>query len=149
MAATDFVDGRISLQIADFSFFNYTGVAIPAGTVVKVDTAHVLGASQYGVAVTPTTATTDTPLGITVQAFAAAAGSQGNVQTVDGTACWGIADASGAITAGTQVMPSGSTNGAVKAYAVTGNGLVGVALSTTASTGDPVLIMLQKRGPAT
>ncbi len=148
MAATDFVDGRLNLQIADFSCFNYTGSAIAAGVVVKVDSSHVLGASQYGVAITPTTGTTDTPFGITVQAFAAAAGSQGNVQTIDGTAAWATTDASGAITAGTQVMPS-ATAGTVKAYAATGNGLVGVALSTTASTGDPILIMLQKRGPAT
>lgn len=148
MAATDFVDGRINLQIADFSFFNYTGTAIAAGVVVKVDTAHVLGASQYGVAITPTTGITDTPLGITVQAFAAAAGSQGNVQTVDGTACWTTVDASGAITANTQVMPS-ATAGTVKAYASgAGNSCLGVAMSTTASTGDPILIMLQKRGPA-
>ena len=146
MAATDFVNARMNLQLPDFPFFNFTGSTIPVGTTVKVDTGHVLGATQYGVAITPTAATTDTPLGVTVNAIPN--GGQGSVQTIDGTAVWGITDASGAITAGAQVMPS-ATAGTVKAYAATGNALVGVALSTTANTGDPILIMLQKRGPAT
>ena len=136
MAATDFQDGRIPLGVQDFPVINTSGATLSVGMIVKLDTAHLMGATQGGVGVTVCTAVTDRPLGVVIQKMLA--GAQGTIQVVG--AAWAIA--AGAITAGAIVGASGATNGDVTTYTAT-DPYLGVALTTSVNAADPILVLIQ------
>jgi len=145
-AATDLFLARANLQLPDFPVKNSSGSAIPVNSLVALDANAVSAATPtVGVVIAPTGNGT-LPFGVAVETIPA--GAQGRVQVLDGTAVWCIVDGAGNITQGTQVMPSATVAGAVMTW-TTGitKSLVGVALSSTTATADPVLVMLQKRGP--
>ena len=140
MAATDFFDGRYPCSIPDLSVYNASGSDIPVGSVVSLDTGNLLGASQgaIGVVIAPAAVTTK-PLGVVVEVIKAT--GYGRIQSVSGTCVWCIADSGGAITAGSVVGCSGAVAGAVAAYTPT-DPYLGIAMTTTASTADPILVKL-------
>lgn len=149
MAATDFLNARHNLQLPDFPVKNTGGTALAFGTVVKIDASNLLSGTQPQIGVIATAALTDVPFGVVIDT-SIAAGGQGRVQVLDGTAVWCFVDAAGNITGGQQVMPSSTVSGAVRPYvAAAGNSSVGQALTSTAASADPVLVKLHMRGPAT
>lgn len=144
MAATDLYVGRQPLGVQDWSVFNSSGSAMVSGTTVKVDTAHLLSATQGAVGVIPTAANGDEAFGVLIENIPA--GAYGRVQVVDGTGVWALSDATG-VTAGTQVMPS-ATAGTVTTWTTgpTTHTVVGVALTAGVNLNDPVFIKLTIRG---
>jgi hypothetical protein len=136
MAATDFQTARIPLGVQEFPVKNTDAVAMVTGQVVKLDTAHLMSASQGQVGVLLCTVVTDRPLGIVIEAIPV--NGQGRMQIVG--AAWAIAAA--AITAGSVVGASGATAGDVIAYTAT-DPYIGVALTAAVNAADPVLVLIQ------
>lgn len=133
MAATDFIWARNPLPAGqDISCFN-AGTAIAAKLCVKLDTGNLMGAAQGAPAVAVTAASTDVPLGVTVEALPAS--GYGRVQ-VGGIA---IVQAAGAITAGAVVMPAAA--GQVQTQTAAKPQL-GQALNTTANAADPCAVII-------
>lgn len=139
MAATDFFTGRYPLNVTEWPVKNTSGSAMTSGQVVKLDASNVLGATQPEVAVVLTSANNDTPFGILVENIPA--GGVGRCQVLGGAVAFGDATA---IAAGAQVMPS-TTAGEVTLWS-TGHAVLGVACSTTANAGDPVLVKIEIHG---
>ena len=136
MAATDFQNARYPLGVSEFPVKNTDITAMVAGMVVKLDTVHLMSASQGQVGVLICTAVTDRPLGIVIEAIPV--NGQGRLQVAG--AAWAIAAA--AITAGAVVGASGATAGDVIAYTAT-DPYVGVALTAAVNAADPILVLIQ------
>jgi Uncharacterized conserved protein (DUF2190) len=138
MAASDFVTTSYAVQGGDIPYYNATGATINAGECLMVDTAHLIGASQGAVGMTPTTAVTSKGIGFAVE----------NTPTGQTGRCrvYGVAVgiAAGAITAGDTV--GGHATAGDVTTSTPGDCYVGTALSTTTTAADPVMVLVNPGG---
>lgn len=138
MALADFQLADNPVVPPDITAYNAAVTDIPDQTGVLLDTTNELGATQnMGVLIPSSSGGWAGQIGITVGAIKA--GSIGRVR-VYGIAL-GIAE--GAITAGGRVRVS-DTNAKMGHIKACGNGdsQIGIALNTTTTDGDPVLVLL-------
>lgn len=134
MAVTDFQWASIPCPY-DLAVKNTeASTTIAAGNVVKLDTSNLLSGTQGNFGVLQGTADA-IPFGVAMESIAA--GKSGRARPMGPVV---QATASGAITAGTSVQADSA--GKVKT-AVTDKAALGVALTTTTTDGDPILVMLQ------
>lgn len=134
MALSDFKYARQPAWGAgDLPVTNTDTGAIAAGDIVTLDTSHLMSTTSPTVGVKQAAADAQ-PLGVAIDAIPA--GAQGRIATL------GVIKvvASGAITAGAIVQADNS--GKVKTTAGA-KPQVGVALWTTTTDGDPLLVWLQ------
>lgn len=135
MALTDFQYARTANQgVGDEVFKNtHASTDIAAGDVVTIDTTHIMSGTQPVVGINQAT-TDNQPIGVAVDAIPV--GKTGRVATLGiiQTKC------SAAVTVGDVVQAS--TSGKVKTTAGA-KPQVGVALMTTTTDGDPLLVQLQ------
>lgn len=131
MAATDF-DWASTYGGLDVTVKNTDSVSLAAYTAVKIDATNILSGTQQHIGVLQTT-TDDKIVGFMLETVAV--GKTGRVRFIFSAIARGVASA--AITAGGYVQAS--TVGKVKAAGTAKPG-AGMALTTTASDGDPLLI---------
>ncbi len=134
MAATDFLTPRFPITGADIPVKNTTGSSMPSGSLVKLDTANPVSATQSQIGVVLTSAVTDFAFGFLVETIPA--GGTGRCQ-VEGLA---VGIALGAISVGAIVGPS-ATAGQVTTYTAT-DPAIGQAVTAAASAADPILIRI-------
>lgn len=135
--ATDFVNARSPLGIADLGVKNTSGSPITSGMTLKFDTANPMGANQGAPGVTPTVAVADVPDGVAIENIPV--GGYGRMQTADGTLVTCIA--LGAISVGATVGPS-TTAGQITTYTAA-NPSLGKAVTAAVNAADPIQVLLR------
>lgn len=139
MAATDFQWGGYPVSGGDIPCKNTDGSNdLKAGDAVTIDSSNAIAGAQPIVGVKRST-TDDVSIGAAVEAIPK--GATGRIR-VYGVAVMAAGSAnSGVITAGTNVQADAT--GQVKTQAA-GKPQIGIAFSTTAAQGDPVLVLLDR-----
>lgn len=137
MAATDFLNARIPLGVAEWSVKNTSGATLVSGATVKLDAANPLSATQPEVGVIGTSAVGDMPFGVLVEAIPA--GGIGRCQVSGGSGVWAIA--LGAISAGA-VVGGSATLGQITTYTAA-NPSLGIALTAAVNAADTILVKLE------